>query len=76
MSECIECHKLTMYRIHGYCEECIPEQRDDDNEPDFTLDDLEWSEYPIPCPACSGELGHRINCPHGIAFSKIKEMTT
>jgi hypothetical protein len=23
----------------------------------------------LPCPTCKGEVGHRINCPHGIAFS-------
>jgi len=23
----------------------------------------------LPCLACGGEVGHRINCPHGIAFS-------
>lgn len=22
-----------------------------------------------PCPLCRGEVGHRIDCPHGIAFS-------
>jgi hypothetical protein len=25
----------------------------------------------LPCPACGGEVGHRINCPHGIAFSNV-----
>jgi hypothetical protein len=23
----------------------------------------------LPCPKCGGEVGHRINCPDGIAFS-------
>ena len=23
----------------------------------------------LPCLACGGEVGHRINCPHGIAFT-------
>ena len=71
MSECIKCHKLAMYRVRGYCEECVPENHDTDGEPDFTLGDLEWEEYPLRCPACNGEMGHRINCPHGIAFSKM-----
>lgn len=25
----------------------------------------------FPCPTCGGEVGHRINCPHGIAFSNV-----
>jgi hypothetical protein len=25
----------------------------------------------LPCLDCGGEVGHRINCPHGIAFSSV-----
>jgi hypothetical protein len=27
------------------------------------------SEPDCPCPLCGGDVGHRINCPRGIAFS-------
>lgn len=27
-------------------------------------------ESDCPCPLCGGAVGHRINCPHGIAFSR------
>lgn len=27
----------------------------------------------LPCPKCRGMVGHRINCPDGIAFSHPKE---
>ena len=25
----------------------------------------------LPCRKCGGEVGHRINCPYGIAFSSV-----
>lgn len=25
----------------------------------------------LPCLTCGGEVGHRINCPHGIAFTSV-----
>jgi hypothetical protein len=32
-----------------------------------------WIDEDHPCPVCHGTVGHRINCPDGIAFSEEKE---
>jgi len=38
-----------------------------DEELDRREPPLGWDEE--PCPVCGGEVGHRINCPRGIAFT-------
>jgi len=49
------------------CCECGSLDHDCQHCPVFGEDELLDPDY--PCPECHGEVGHRVNCSHGIAFS-------
>ena len=45
------------------CAKCQAACEDDSESEEYLMDDE-------PCPKCGGTVGHLINCPDGIAFSK------
>ena len=52
--ECKTCTGLDMCQAFGFPE---------------SVEECELYPEEAPCPVCGGEVGHRINCPRGIAFT-------
>lgn len=53
--------------------ESIQEQRGEIMRKEITSAEKEEGVYGEICPKCEGTVGHKINCPDGIAFSRNGE---